>query len=79
MQKVYLKIKDYNVYDQSPNHNIKINIGARMKVGMIEFELFGDIYKYNLIGFEHITFNQRTEHYFDRTYGNLGAKVVLNF
>jgi len=35
--------------------------------------------KNNLIGFEHITFNQRTEHYFDRTYGNLGAKVVFNF
>ena len=76
---VYLKIKDYNVYDQSPNHNIKLNIGARIQVGMIEFELFGDIYKNNLIGFEHITFNQRTEHYFDRTYGNLGIKVVLNF
>ena len=76
---VYLKLKDYNAYDQSPNHNIKLNVGARIKVGKIGFELFGDIYKNNLIGFEHITFNQRTEHYFDRTYGNLGAKVILNF
>ena len=76
---IFLKLKDYNAFDQSPNHNIRFNIGTRIKVGKIRIELFGDIYKNNLIGFEHITFNQRTEHYFDRTYGNLGAKLVLNF
>ena len=76
---VYLKLKDYNVYNQSPNHNIKLNVGARIKIGKIEFELFGNIYKNNLIGFEHITFNQRTEHYFDKPYGELGLKFQFKF
>tara|TARA_Y100000748_G_C15439214_1_gene466496 strand:- start:74 stop:1102 length:1029 start_codon:yes stop_codon:yes gene_type:complete len=76
---IFLKLKEYKAYNQAPDHNIGLNIGTRVKVGKIKFELFADIYKNNLIGFEHITFNQRTEHYFDKTYGNVGAKLIFNF
>ena len=41
-------------------------------------EDYGDAYLNNLIGFEPITFNQRTEHYFDEPYGELGIKFKIN-
>ena len=39
-------------------------------------EVFADAYKNNLLGFEAITFNQRTEHYFNRVYAEIGLRLV---
>ena len=42
-------------------------------------EVYGNCYFDNLIGFDPITFNQRTEQYFDRPYSNVGVRAELRF
>ena len=42
-------------------------------------EVCGNCYYDNLIGFDPITFNQRTAQYFDRPYGNVGVRAELRF
>ena len=74
---VYLDFKSYRSVKKPPKSNAKLNIGILWQNEPVSIEIFSNLYLHNLIGFEPITFNQRTEHYFNKKYGELG--VALNF
>lgn len=76
---VLLNFSDYREYKDTPEFNFRIRAGIEYYLGNINLLFYGDAYVNNLIGFEPITFNQRTEHYFDKPYGELGLKFVLKF
>ena len=75
----YLHHSNYRAVQSAPNYNVKIRAGLRYESRPLLVELFGNYYHHNLIGFEPITFNQRTEHRFDEPYGNVGARVQFRF
>ena len=76
---VYLHHSNYKSVVFAPNYNVKVRVGLRYEANPVLIELYGNYYHHNLIGFEPITFNQRTEHYFDRPYGNVGIKMEIRF
>ena len=76
---VYLDHSNYNAVVFTPNYNVKVRAGLRFERETILVEVYGNYYHHNLIGFEPITFNQRTEHYFDRPYGNVGVRAEFRF
>jgi len=76
---VYLHHSNYKSVVFAPNYNVKVRAGLRYEANPVLIELYGNYYHHNLIGFEPVTFNQRTEHYFDRPYGNVGVKLAVRF
>ena len=76
---VYLHHSNYSAVVSAPNYNVKVRVGLRYDTQSALIELYSNYYHHNLIGFEPITFNQRTEHYFDRPYGNVGIKTEIRF
>ena len=76
---VLLKFSDYIEYKDTPEFNFRLRAGIEFYVGDINLLFYGDAYVNNLIGFEPITFNQRTEHFFNEPYGELGLKFILKF
>ena len=76
---IYLNHSDYSAVIAAPNYNLKLKAGLRLVTASVVFEFYCNYYHNNLIGFEPITFNQRTEHYFDRPYGNVGIKAEIRF
>ena len=76
---IYLNHSDYSAVIAAPNYNLKLKVGLRLVTPSVVFELYCNYYHNNLIGFEPITFNQRTEHYFNRPYGNVGIKAEIRF
>ena len=75
----YLNHSNYRAVESAPKYNLKIRAGLRYKSSPLLVELYVNYYHHNLIGFEPITFNQRTEHRFDEPYGNVGARVEFRF
>ena len=71
---VFLKHSNYRAVKNSPDYNIKVRMGFRYARRIFLSELYTNYYHHNLIGFEPITFNQRTEHRFDEPYGNFGLR-----
>ena len=76
---VLLEFSDYREYKDTPEFNFRLRAGIEFYSGSINLLLYGDAYVNNLIGFEPITFNQRTEHYFNKPYGELGLKFQFKF
>jgi hypothetical protein len=76
---VYLHYSNYQAVAAIPKYNIKVRAGFSIDFRPLMVEFYGNYYHHNLIGFEPITFNQRTEHYFDRPYGNVGVKMEVRF
>ena len=76
---VLLNFKNYHQLYKTPKVNFKLRAGIEFYAKNLSLLLYGDIYKNNLIGFEPITFNQRTEHYFDKPYGEIGISLKYNF
>mgnify|MGYP001497102252 CR=1 FL=1 len=76
---VYLHHSNYRAVEAAPRYNVKIKAGLRYNSRSLLVELYGNYYHHNLIGFEPITFNQRTEHRFDEPYGNVGARIEFRF
>jgi hypothetical protein len=76
---VLLQFSDYREYKNTPEYNFKLRAGIEFYTQNLSLLLYGDAYLNNLIGFEPITFNQRTEHYFDKPYGELGLKFQFKF
>jgi hypothetical protein len=76
---VYLHHSNYRAAVSPPNYNVKVRAGLRYDTQSVLIELYGNYYHHNLIGFEPITFNQRTEHRFDQPYGNVGARAEFRF
>ena len=73
---VYLAYDNYQALKSPPKYNAKIKVGLRITRGKLSMEVFADAYKNNLLGFEAITFNQRTEHYFNKAYAEIGLRLV---
>mgnify|MGYP006104935509 FL=1 len=73
----YFKFEDYNALLKTPKSNMKLRLGLRWTNQKIALEVFGDVYQNNIIGFESISFNQRTEHHFDRVFGEVGLKFTF--
>ena len=76
---VYLHHSNYSAVVSAPNYNVKVRVGLRYDTQSVLIELYSNYYHHNLIGFEPITFNQRTEHRFDQPYGNVGARAEFRF
>ena len=76
---VYLHYSNYQSVAATPRYNIKVRAGLSVDVRPLTVEFYGNYYHHNLIGFEPISFNQRTEHHFKRAYGNVGIKVQFVF
>ncbi|MBT87860.1 MAG: hypothetical protein CMD55_04260, partial [Gammaproteobacteria bacterium] len=73
----YFKFDNYNALLKTPKSNTKLRLGLRWANQTIALEVFGDVYQNNIIGFESISFNQRTEHHFDRVFGEVGLKFTF--
>jgi len=71
---VIIDFKKYLAYNKVPDFNFRFRAGIELYHENITLSFYGDAYLNNLIGFEPITFNQRTENYFDQPYGELGIK-----
>jgi len=76
---VVLQFTDYREYKNTPEYNFRLRAGIEFYAQNLSLLLYGDAYLNNLIGFEPITFNQRTEDYFDKPYGELGLKFQFKF
>ena len=76
---VLLQFSDYREYKNTPEYNFRLRAGIEFYAQNLSLLFYGDAYLNNLIGFEPITFNQRTEHYFDKPYGELGLKLQFKF
>ena len=76
---VAIDLKDYEESERKPKTNLKLRFGLEREFKYINVLLFADYYKNNLIGFESITFNRRTESYFDKPYGELGLSLKVKF
>lgn len=76
---VLLEFSKYREYNETPKINFKFRAGIEYQLKNMSLLFYGDAYLNNLIGFEPITFNQRTEHHFDRSYGEIGINISLQF
>jgi hypothetical protein len=76
---VFLNFSEYREYKNTQDINLRLRAGVEYYRENLSLLFYGDIYLHNLIGFEPIAFNQRTEHYFDQPYGELGLKLMVNF
>lgn len=74
---VFLNYANYRAVGSTPKYNVKLQAGLRYMAEAYLLEFYGNYYHHNLIAFEPITFNQRTEHHFDKPYGNIGIKLEL--
>ena len=77
---LFVETKDYKVYKSINNHNFKLKTGFDLNFNEnLIFSFSGSIYKNNLFGFEDISFNQRSEHQFDNSFGSLNASFKYIF
>ena len=76
---VILDFKSYKEYEDVPEYNFKYRFGIQFFKNNLSMLIFGDYYQNNLIGFEPITFNRRTEHFFEQAYGELGMNIAIKF
>ena len=76
---VSISFADYKKIERIPNFNVRFRLGLEYSKKDYELLFYGDIYKNNLIGFEPITFNQRTESYFNKSFGEIGISLSMDF
>ncbi len=69
----YIEINNFQ------NNNIKFDTGLRFNIQNLKISLYGSLYKNNLIGYHDISFNQRSEHHFDKNYGSLSFELKYLF
>ena len=76
---LYIDHGDYESATSLPNSNFKLTSGIKLKYGALDFAFYGNFFQNNLLGFEPIAVNQRTEHYFTQNFGDLGFEIKYNF
>ena len=76
---VSISLNNYKEIERIPNFNFRLRLGLEYFFRDYKLLFYGDIYKNNLIGFEPITFNQRTEAYFNESFGELGFSLSMSF
>jgi hypothetical protein len=70
-----------NYYDEraAPKNNFGLKSGIKLNIGSFTSSIYGEFYQNNLIGFEPIIFNQRTQSYFDQNFGLIGINLEYQF
>lgn len=76
---IFINFSNYSKLQNEPNYNLRVKIGLEFENNFSNIMLYGDAYLHNLLGFEHLTFNQRTEKYFEKPYGELGVSLQIKF
>ena len=76
---VFVKQHDYQNLNKIPNYNLSIRSGINYNISNFDIIFYGSFYLNNLYGFEHITFNQRSEHHFDKNFGLIAASIKYSF
>ena len=76
---MFLYEDNYNEINYFPNKNIKIDSGINLNFENFVLTLSGSIYKNNILGFEDISFNQRSEHHFDKEFGTINLEFLYRF
>ena len=74
-----VKQHDYQNLNKIPNYNLSIRSGINYNISNFDIIFYGSFYLNNLYGFEHITFNQRSEHHFDKNFGLIAASIKYSF
>ena len=76
---MFLYEDNYNEINYFPNKNVKIDSGINLNFENFVVILSGSIYKNNILGFEDISFNQRSEHHFDMEFGTINLEFLYRF
>ena len=76
---LYIDHGDYESATSLPNSNFKLTSGIKFKYDALDFAIYGNFFQNNLLGFEPIAVNQRTENYFTQNFGSLGLEIKYNF
>ena len=76
---VLVEHHDYQNLNKVPNYNLNIRTGFNYNISNFDINFYGSFYINNLYGFEHITFNQRSEHHFDKNFGLIGTSLKYSF
>ena len=76
---LYIDHGDYESATSLPNSNFKLTSGIKLKYDALDFAIYGNFFQNNLLGFEPIAVNQRTENYFTQKFGSLGFEIKYNF
>ena len=76
---VLVKQRDYQSLNKIPNYNLSIRSGINYNISNFDIIFYGSFYLNNLYGFEPITFNQRSEHHFDKNFGLIAASIKYSF
>ena len=77
---IFVESKDYIPVKNVNNHNIKIKAGLSFNYEeRIAISISGSLFKNNLYGFEDISFNQRSEHHFNNSFGSINASLKYLF
>ena len=75
----HFSFSNYTEYNYTPKNNVKFRLGSTLMIKNLEIKIYADYYHNNLIGFQPISFNQRTEHYFDDPFGEAGISINYKF
>ncbi|MDA9869376.1 hypothetical protein N9D67_05945 [Gammaproteobacteria bacterium] len=75
---LYIDHGDYESATSLPNSNFKLTSGIKLKYDAFDFAIYGNFFQNNLLGFEPIAVNQRTENYFTQNFGSLGFEIKYN-
>tara|TARA_B110000467_G_C18272065_1_gene453017 strand:- start:68 stop:1090 length:1023 start_codon:yes stop_codon:yes gene_type:complete len=76
---IFVKQHDYENLNKIPNYNLSIRSGLNYNISNFDINFYGSFYINNLYGFENITFNQRSEHHFDKNFGLIGSSLTYKF
>ena len=76
---MFLYEDNYNEINRFPNKNVKIDSGINLNFENFVVTVSGSIYKNNILGFEDISFNQRSEHHFDKEFGTINLEFLYRF
>ena len=76
---IFVEQDGYSQISEIPEYNLKVKSGFVYALDKIQISFFGEYFKNNLYGFEHISFNQRSEHHFNSNFGSLGIELKYIF
>jgi hypothetical protein len=76
---IFVKQLDYQEINNLQKYNIRLISGMSYDYLDLKLSFYGTYYKNNLYGFEHISFNQRSEPHYSKDFGSLGFSVTYKF
>ncbi|MDA7857398.1 hypothetical protein N9B16_02890 [Gammaproteobacteria bacterium] len=77
---VLVDTEDYRFINEAPDYNFKFISGLKLNIYKhLTLSFSASIYKNNLFGYEDISFTQRSEHHFDKSFGSLNSSLKFTF